>query len=48
MDNCKRLMKHFSHWNEIPQKRKEGLNVSTLVSLNVSFKVVAANIRLGT
>ena len=23
-------MKHFSHWNAISQKRKEGLNLSTL------------------
>ena len=39
-------MKHFSHWNAISQKRTEGLNLSTLESLKVSFKMVA-DIRLG-
>ena len=41
-------MKRCSHWNAISQKRQEDLNLSTLESLKVSFKVVAANIRLGT
>ena len=42
-------MKYFSRWSATPQKRKEGLNLSTWESLKkIGFKVVAANIQLGT